>query len=191
MAEKSNNDFNARLTEQLLDSNSIGQNMLIAPYSGSSIQKESYNRIEKNDVLYKLFIQKNYGSYENFLMAKKLLQDITIFDPSVDYIIDTTVITKDVSYKTDHLSTQEVINENLSGVCTVYFTKKTTGTVRRLQCTLNENLVPNSQSAIRSNFFSAGRGDLVGVWDINIQAWRSFYMSSVIKFIRDDTTSIE
>jgi hypothetical protein len=191
MAEESDNAFNIELTKQLLDSNSIGQNKLIAPYSGSSIQKESYNRIEKNDVLYKLFIQKNYGSYENFLMAKKLLQDITIFDPSVDYIIDTTVITKDVSYKTDHLSTQEVINENLSGVCTVYFTKKTTGTVRRLQCTLNENLVPNSQSAIRSNFFSAGRGDLVGVWDINIQAWRSFYMSSVIKFIRDDTTSIE
>jgi hypothetical protein len=191
MAEESNNAFNIELTKQLLDSNSIGQNKLIAPYTGSSIQKESYNRIEKNDILYKLFIQKNYGSYENFLMAKKLLQDITIFDPSVDYIIDTTVITKDISYKTDHLSTQEVINENLSGVCTVYFTKKTTGTVRRLQCTLNENLVPNSQSAIRSNFFSAGRGDLVGVWDINIQAWRSFYMSSVIKFIRDDTTSIE
>jgi hypothetical protein len=191
MAEESNNAFNIELTKQLLDSNSIGQNKLIAPYTGSSIQKESYNRIEKNDILYKLFIQKNYGSYENFLLAKRLLQDITIFDPSVDYIIDTTVITKDISYKTDHLSTQEVINENLSGVCTVYFTKKTTGTVRRLQCTLNENLVPNSQSAIRSNFFSAGRGDLVGVWDINIQAWRSFYMSSVIKFIRDDTTSIE
>jgi hypothetical protein len=191
MAEESDNAFNIELTKQLLDSNSIGQNKLIAPYSGSSIQKEAYNRIEKNDVLYKLFIQKNYGSYENFLIAKKLLQDITIFDPSVDYIIDTTVITKDISYKTDHLSTQEVINENLSGVCTIYFIKKTTGSVRRLQCTLNENLVPNSQSDIRSNFFSAGRGDLVGVWDINIQAWRSFYMSSVIKFVRDDTRSIE
>lgn len=191
MAEESNKDFNARLTDQLLDSNSIGQNMLVAPYSGSSIQKEAYNRIEKNDVLYKLFIQKTYGSYENFLFTKKLLQDITVFDPTIDYIIDTTVITKDVAYKTDHLSTQEVINENLSGVCTVYFTKKTTGTVRRLQCTLNETLIPSSQNLIRSNFFSAGRGDLVGVWDINIQAWRSFYMSSVIKFVRDDTTSIE
>lgn len=191
MAEESNNDFNVRLTNQLLDANSIGQNMMIAPYSGSDIQKETYKSIQKNDTLYKLFIQRNYGSYENFLSAKKLLQDITVFDPTIDYIIDTTVITKDISYKTDHLSAQEVINENLSGVCTVYFTKKTTGTVRRLQCTLNETLIPNSQNSIRSNFFSAGRGDLVGVWDINIQAWRSFYMSSVIKFVRDDTTSIE
>jgi hypothetical protein len=34
-------------------------------------------------------------------------------------------------------------------------------------------------------------GDRIGVWDLNEQAWKSFYMSTVIKFVRDDTTDLE
>jgi hypothetical protein len=81
--------------------------------------------------------------------------------------------------------------ENLSGVCTIFFTKKTNGMTRRLTCTLNEQYMPTSEFSNRSNFFSPMGGDRIGVWDINEQAWKSFYMSSVFKFVRDDTVGNE
>jgi hypothetical protein len=104
--------------------------------------------------------------------------------------MDVSIIKKDKVYKTDHISTQEVIMENLSGVCTVWFIK-VNGSTRRLTCTLQADKIPESQDDVRYNFFSPLSNGRVGVWDINEQAWKSFYMRNVFKFVRDDSQSIE
>jgi hypothetical protein len=191
MVNESNSNFNNKITEELLDPYSLGVDKLIAPYRGSSIQKETYDTLETEDKLYNQFIIRQYGSYQNFLTQNKIQRSIQIFDPTIDYIIDATVITKDAAYKTDHLSSQETLMEILSGVCTVYFIKKTTGSSRRITCTLERGAVPSTYAAVRSSFFSPMAGDRIGVWDLNERKWKSFYMSSVYKFVRDDTTSLE
>ena len=190
MAEDKELSFNDQILNQLL-STSHNASKLQTLYRGSDLQKETYASLENDDLAYKQFITRTYGSYENYLAQNKINQDINVFDPLTDYIMDVTVITKDAAYKTDHISTQEVIMENLTGLCTVYFTKKSNGGSRRLTCTLQQNGIPTSQLNTRQNFFSPQKGDRVVVWDINAQGWKSFYMSSVIKFIRDDTTGSE
>lgn len=190
MAEDKELSFNDKILNQLLSSN-IAASKLETLYRGSNIQKETYASLENDDNSFKQFITRTYGSYDNYLTQNKINQNINVYDPLTDYIMDVTVITKDQSYKTDHISTQEVIMENLTGICTVYFTKKSNGASRRLTCTLEQNSIPTSQSNTRQNFFSPQKGDRVVVWDLNSQGWKSFYMSSVIKFIRDDTTGLQ
>jgi hypothetical protein len=190
MAEEKELSFNDKILNQLLSSNN-NASKLQSLYRGSDLQKETYASLENDDLAYKQFITRTYGSYENYLAQNKINQNINVYDPMTDYIMDVTVITKDTSYKTDHISTQEVIMENLTGFCTVYFNKKSNGASRRLSCTLEQNSIPTSQSNTRQNFFSPQKGDRVVVWDLNAQGWKSFYMSSVIKFIRDDTTGLQ
>jgi hypothetical protein len=31
----------------------------------------------------------------------------------------------------------------------------------------------------------------IGVWDLNEQKWKSFYMGNVFRFVRDDSESLE
>jgi len=159
-------------------------------YVGSSLQKQTYEKLSQQDLLYKDFIAKQYGSYENYVQQHKIGESSTIFDPSIDYIMDVTVITENESYKTDHISSQEVIMEALSGVCTVIF-MKVDGSVGRITGTLDKAAMPTSQYENRSKFFSPLKGDRIVVWDINKQDWRSFYMERVIKFVRDDTIDLE
>ena len=159
-------------------------------YSGSKLQKETYEKLEKQDALYDQFIKTTYGSYENYYQVNKIFQGISVYDPTVDYIMDVTVITEEQSYKTDHISSQEVIMEALSGVCTVVF-MKVDGSVGRITGTLDKKAMPTSEYETRRNFFSPLAGDRIVMWDINKQDWRSFYMDRVIKFIRDDTVALE
>jgi len=190
MAEDSNN-FNLNFEQQMLNPNNMGVSKIIAPYRGSSVKEQVYKNIEKNDAEYYKFIVKNYGSYENFLSEKHINDEASVFDPDSDYIIDTTIITKDSELKTDHVSSDEVLTEILSGICTVFFIKRTNGASRKLTCTLQSKYIPSTQKGIRQNFFSPMAGNRIGVWDLNEQAWKSFYMSTVIKFVRDDTTDLE
>lgn len=159
-------------------------------YLGSEVQTRTYERVQKSDAMYQQFIRQNYGSYENFLQANKINQAAQVYDPTVDYIMDVRVVTEDQSYESDHISTQEVIMEALSGVCTVVFMKKD-GSVGRITGTLDPDYIPQSESATRRQLFSPQRGDRVIMWDLNKQDWRSFYMDKVIKFVRDDTIGLE
>ena len=124
------------------------------------------------------------------MQQNKINQTISVFDPTTDYVLDATVITKDASYKTDHLSAQETLMENLSGVCSVWFIR-TDGSTKRLNCTLQQKFIPTKEWPTRTSFFSPMAGDRIGVWDLNEQKWKSFYMSKVFKFVRDDTTGLE
>jgi hypothetical protein len=159
-------------------------------YAGSQEQEKTYERLKSHDQTYIKYIEKAYGSYEHYLRHHKIGQTSTIYDPSVDYIMDVTVITEDASYKTDHISPQEVIMEALSGVCTVIF-MKIDGSVGRITGTLDRSAMPTSEYQTRLNFFSPMKGDRIVVWDIDKQGWRSFYMDRVIKFVRDDTIELE
>ena len=159
-------------------------------YIGTEFQEQTYKRMRENDKIYFQYINQVYGSYENFLSQHKIGQASTIYDPSMDYIMDVTIVTENDSYKSDHISTQEVIMEALSGVCTVVF-MKIDGSVGRLTGTLDKTAIPQSQHQTRLNFFSPLENDRVVMWDINKQGWRSFYMDRVIKFVRDDTIDLE
>lgn len=159
-------------------------------YIGSNLQNITYNRLEQSDKAYQEYIKENYGSYDNFLRMNRISQTTSVYDPNIHYIMDVTVITKDSSYKTDHISTQEVIMEALSGVCTIVF-MKVDGSVGRITGTLDEDMVPQSQSRQRKMAFFPQQNDRVVIWDLNKDGWRSFYMSRVIKFVRDDTIGLE
>jgi hypothetical protein len=159
-------------------------------YTGSSIQQQNYDRLNTQDKIYSQFILQNYGSYDNYMQMHRIGQTSAVYDPSIDYVMDVTVVTENQSYKSDHISTQEVIMEALSGVCTVIF-MKINGSVGRITGTLERSYIPTSEYQTRLNFFSPLKGDRIVVWDINKQGWRSFYMDRVIKFVRDDTIGLE
>ena len=68
-------------------------------------------------------------------------------------------------------------------VCRVIF-KKTNGEERDMQCTLQDDAIPAatktdplSQKKVRSI-----NEEVIPVWDVNAQGWRSFRVDSVISF---------
>lgn len=190
MAKENEKTFQERLFGELNAPGSFADSKEFKDYRSSLIQKETYDTLQKEDLMYQRFLTQTYGSYDNFLQQNKLLQDITVFDPTIDYIVDVTVITEESFFKTNHISSQEVILENLSGVCSVWFTKRN-GMVRKLNCSLDRKYLPTKEYGTRAGFFSPMAGDRIGVWDLTEGGWKSFYMNSVIKFVRDDTTGIE
>lgn len=160
-------------------------------YSGSKLQENLYQSVYDKDSIYADYIKETYGSYENYLKVKKIQRPMSLYDPSVDYIIDVNIYTRDAIYRTDHISSDQIIMEALNGVCTVVFMKVTTGTVGRITGTLEKNAIPTSQHRVRRQLFSPQRGDRIIMWDLNKSDWRSFYMNMVIKFVRDDTLDLE
>jgi hypothetical protein len=191
MSKKEEQKFSEQITQELNNPyGGISVAKSISQYRGSKIQQETYDTLEQEDRMYQAFIAKTYGSYQNFLTQNKLNQAIEVFDPGIHYIMDATIIKKDAAYKTDHLSAQEVILENLSGVCSVWFTKMD-GSTRKLTCTLQPGFMPSTETNNRLGFFGPMRGDRIGAWDIIEGGWKSFYMSKVFRFVRDDTTGVE
>lgn len=191
MAEEENK-FNEKLSEDI--QKDLQENLFArefgGEYSGSRIQFETYKSLEKKDEEYIKYINENYGSYQNYLQQSRIDMGTNVYDPNTDYILDVNIVTKDKSYRTDHISTEEVIMEALTGVCTVVF-MKVDGSVGRITGTLEKKLIPTQQYRVRAMAFSPQKGDRVLMWDLNKQDWRSFYMERVIKFVRDDTTGLE
>lgn len=187
--DKSVFNLNKSIEKQMLTANLFAVASGVTEYQNSSVRRETYESLV-DDSEYQKYIIKTYGSYANFLKSKKLFQDVHIFDPTEDYILDVTIIKKEVAYKTDHLSAQEVIMENLTGVCSVWFMKED-GSTRRLNCTLKKDYMTDIAIEQRASFFVPQKYDRIGVWDINEQKWKSFYMGRVFKFVRDDTFGLE
>ena len=69
------------------------------------------------------------------------------------------------------------IDELKNNICTVVFTK-VNGEARRMRCTLQENLLPakETESTRKQN------DDVVSVWDLENEGWRSFRKDSVVDF---------
>jgi hypothetical protein len=189
MQEQQNN-FDNQFLNDSLSYESYSQKGPAKQYSGSSYQLETYSKLEKDDALYKAFITQTYGSFENFKNTNKIFTKGNIFDPSVDYSADVTVITEDSYYKTDHISSSEVILEALTGICSFNFLKLD-GTTTKVNGTLDKRYIQGKELTNRSKFFSPLRGDRIVVWDLNKQSWSSFYMNRLFKFVRDDTSGLE
>jgi hypothetical protein len=162
----------------------------VQQYSGSNRQKETYQELFNKDVLYQRHIIDVYGSFENYKLKNKIFTKGAIYDPTIDHIVDTTIITEDTRYKTDHISSSELIMESMSGVCSFNFIKKD-GTTQKVNGTLDGKYMPGNEQFRRRFFFSPLPGERIVVWDISKQKWASFYMNRLFKFVRDDTTDIE
>ena len=131
-----------------------------------------------------------YGSAENYLEMNNFLIENKTYDPSLDYLAEVEVITKDTFFKATFISPLETTLELLAGVCTIeYF--KVNGNIDRLVCSLSKDVIPESQTTIRSFAFAGLPGDRILVWNIIKKKWSSFYMSNLKRFIRDDTSGIQ
>ena len=160
-------------------------------YDGSAYQIKTYENLESSDPLYARYISQTYGSYNNFLFTNQLVETQSpIFDPRYDRRVDVTIITKDKFYKSNHISAVEMIMEAMSGICTIDYIKKD-GRPSKMIATLDKDKINSNKSSDRSKFFSPLPGERIVMWDTIKQEWSSFYMSNLIRFVRDDTIGIE
>jgi hypothetical protein len=113
-----------------------------------------------------------------------------VFDPRYDVKTDVTVNTKEKTYKSDHISPNEIIMEGLSGICTIDYLKKN-GNSDRFIGTLNKNIIDSNKSSERVLFFSPLQGNRIVMWNLVKKDWSSFFVSGLIRFVRDDTIGIE
>lgn len=67
-----------------------------------------------------------------------------------------------------------------TGKITVKFTKKD-GSERKMLCTLSENEIPSEKSP--KNTGKAKNDDVIPVFDVEKQEWRSFRIDSVVSII--------
>lgn len=195
--EKENLNYQKSFEDQFLSDSFSYESYQGAPteYQGSKAQQETYRNLllkksKLKDNEYRNYILAKYGTLQKYFRDEKVSLKGAEYNPETDYVLDVTIITKDEYLKTDHISPDEVIMESLSGVCTFHYVKvnnstgKTTGT-------LSSEYIPAENQKWRSTFFSPLANDRVVVWDIVKQKWNSFYMSRLIKFVRDDTSDLE
>ena len=121
MEKKIDPSFNKKITDQLLDPYNYITSRKIINYREGDIQTSEYQSVNDEDEEFTNFIIKKYGSFDEYLKQKRITKTARIFDPLSDFIIDVSIVKPDVVYKTDHISSYEVIMENLTGVCSVWF----------------------------------------------------------------------
>lgn len=88
--------------------------------------------------------------------------------------------------ETPMLTRNEMKEQLQAGVCRVIFTK-VNGEERDMQCTLKEDLLPEpvaSDAEINRN--RAVNDEVIAVWDVNAEGWRSYRIASVISFSSDN-----
>ena len=100
----------------------------------------------------------------------------------------------------EHPTPQQIYSELQKSECTLYFYKKTDGTMRRMRCTLNEGAFSTKYRTNKQlrgellSYFSSGKQGkpgLVAVWDLDAHTWRSFYLNRVYKLVRNEQTEAE
>ena len=80
---------------------------------------------------------------------------------------------------------EELINNLRSHECTVVFKKKD-DTVRSMSCTLMEDKLPSKEVSGLSK--KPSNENVVPVWDIKKNAWRSFRIDSILDFTVKEST---
>ena len=163
-------------------------------YEGSDYKIKKYEELKEKDPLYAMFIGRKYGTYDNFLNKYGLDKtQIRVYNPMFDQKMDVTIITKDVFYKSDHISSQEIITEALYGICTVDYID-VNNRAQRLNGTLEKKYITTANIAERYNFFNPqiGKyGQKIILWNINKQKWSAFYLNRAVRFVKDDTIDLE
>ena len=88
-------------------------------------------------------------------------------------------------------SPSQITSELGKGVCTVWFGRRTypQGVTRRMTCTLDESKFTGKYRG-RSPSQSRKPG-LIPVWDLDASNWRSFYLGSVTRLVRNEETDAQ
>jgi hypothetical protein len=116
----------------------------------------------------------------------KELPKIPLHNPTLGKVSDTTIEIreKDQIGKTElsNPSTQEIIEQLQKSICTVFFYKTTTGSYRKMRCTLKDH------TPVASKY---NRQGVIVVWDLDSNSWKSFYANRVFKLIRNEQTEVQ
>lgn len=72
------------------------------------------------------------------------------------------------------MTREDIINTLTNAIATVRFTKKD-GTLREMRCTLQETFLPKQMSETTRK----QNDEVLAVWDLDKDAWRSFRIDSV------------
>lgn len=81
------------------------------------------------------------------------------------------------------MTRQEMIEKLVEGKCKVIFQKKD-GTERTMICTLQEGVVPpaSKEDPLSQKKVRAVNEEVLPVWDVEKESWRSFRVDSVVSF---------
>lgn len=81
------------------------------------------------------------------------------------------------------MTRQEMIEKLVNGKCKVIFTKKD-GTERTMMCTLSEDMIPQAtkDDPLSQKKVRAVNEEVLPVWDVEAEGWRSFRVDSVVSF---------
>lgn len=90
--------------------------------------------------------------------------------------LNTTIDQSSISWRNDYLK-----NALHNGVVSVLFVKKD-GTERKMLCTLKSDLLPAQTDLEESVQKKTPNPDVLAVWDVEAQGWRSFRFDSIIGF---------
>jgi hypothetical protein len=93
--------------------------------------------------------------------------------------LNTTTDQSNTSWRNDYLK-----QALLSDVVEVLFVKKD-GTERRMVCTLKPDLLPAQTDLEEAVQKKTPNPDVLAVWDLENQGWRSFRYDSVIGFTKE------
>lgn len=162
----------------------------VEDYLNSDHRKEMYKNLSKKDRMFSEYLRGFYGSIENFFSINDSLLNNKIYDPTIDYISEVVVVTKDTIFKSGFISQSELILETLGGICTIEFLR-VDGRADKIVCTLSSDLMSDTQEEVRYSAFAGLPNGRVLVWNLLKGGWSSFYMSNLFRFVRDDTSGLE
>lgn len=81
------------------------------------------------------------------------------------------------------INKSQYIHELSLGICKIVFRKRTNGRFRAIYGTLDKNKIPGVfQKTLRNALSIRENQNLIPIYDINEQTWKSFYMENVISF---------
>ena len=88
-------------------------------------------------------------------------------------------------------SPSQIISELRKGVCVVWFGRKTypQGVTRRMTCTLDESKFSGKYQGRPPT--QSRKPGLIPVWDLDASNWRSFYLRSVTRLVRNEETDVQ
>lgn len=82
---------------------------------------------------------------------------------------------------------ETIIRELSSGICKIVFKKKTNGRFRSVYGTLNKNKIPGRyQDTLKNIFENYKEFQIIPVYDIREQAWKSFYIDNLKYFMTEE-----
>jgi len=80
-----------------------------------------------------------------------------------------------------------LIRELSSGICKIVFRKKTNGRYRSIYATLNNKKIPGRyQNTLKEIFQNYEKFEIIPVYDIREQEWKSFYLTNLLYFMTEE-----